>query len=223
MTNAISDTFLGQRLLYAYYRSGEFENALKVCRSIPGKDRSLFATQIEVSILEDIRDIPGASKVCEEYLSFHPDDIPMRLRFAVSLLRLGKIEQLDRLLDLKMEVSSLSLEIGLQFASLYAERGRSLECLQLAYELRRRFFNSGEAHLKYIGLFFTREPDVERALDNSVVRTDTAVCITDGGNGRWYIIEDRPDAEGHRIELRSDEPLAVKPATTAPSSRDRAV
>jgi tetratricopeptide (TPR) repeat protein len=202
---------LTQRLLQSYYLSGEFEKALAACKSIPEKPGNAFAAQIEVSILEDMGDLRSAVAVCERYLKLCPDDLPLRVRLATTHFRLGEFGSVDAFLDSNIAVEGLPLDVGLQVAGLYAERGRSQRSLEIAYELRRKYFDDGEAHLRYIGLFFTREKELDPWLEKATVAEDTAVSLKDdAGDLQWYVLEKRADASVARHELSIDSPLAAK-------------
>jgi tetratricopeptide (TPR) repeat protein/SOS-response transcriptional repressor LexA len=195
------DSPFAERLLYAYYRAGETEKALEACHARPAKDKRL-ATQIELSILEDIGDLEGAVAITSTYLALHPEDLELRARLAWLLFRLVRMSELDELLALPIDPGSAPIDAGFRLASMLAERGQHARCIDLAYELRRRHFDNGEAHMKYVGLFFGRSKELDTILESDVVAKDFAVRVQeDGQESRWYILEDRADATAARDEL----------------------
>jgi len=206
------DTSLNQKLLNSYYRAGEIDEALSICKNLRQKYGPLkHVSEMESAIYEEIGDLPEAKRVCKEYLTSSPDDFGMKLRFAVINFRTGEFEELDKFLNSSIDVSILSAEYGIQLAYLCAARNLIQKSFEIMYEIRRRFFNNGDVHLKYVGFFFQYERDADKWLKISKVSLDTAVCVKDSsGKPEWYIIEDRKDAEIYRRELVPSHPLTQK-------------
>lgn len=206
------DTPLTHMLVNSYYRSGEIGKALDICKNLRQKYGPLkHITELESAIYEEIGDLPNAKKVCQEYLSAFPDDLEMKLRLAVVNLRCSDFEDLDEFLNSSIDTSVLSLEHGFQLSYLYVARNSAQRAFEIMYEIRRKFFNNGDAHLKYIGFFFQRGREEEDWLNVSEVQVDTAVCIEDdAGQKEWYIIEGRRDADMQRREINLEHPLTKK-------------
>src|SRR5262249_23552897 len=99
---------------------------------------------------------------------------------------------------------------GFQMAAILSERGLTQRALDLAYELRRRYFDEGEAHMKYVGLFFGRGREIDPFLSSDVVAANFAVRVQEDGESNWYVIDDRLDASAARNELHTDKDLAKK-------------
>jgi len=189
------DTRLTRHLLYSYYRSNEVERALEMCKLMPAEDKGPFLIQIELSILEDIGDLRQAATVAEGCLRTRPDDLQLRIRLAVIWYRLEDFQELDSFLGKGVDVSKSPVDAGFQLSRLYAERGMVEKSLQTAYELRRAHFDNGEAHLKYVGIFFGGEHKLDQLLQApGDVRVGTAVRVkNDTGASRWHLLEDRGD------------------------------
>lgn len=212
ITDKNLDNVLTRRLLNSYYRSGETKQALPICQSLHIKFGPLkYISEMESAIYEEIGDLEEAKKVCQEYLKLFPDDFEMKLRQAVVNFRCSDFEKLDKFLSLPIDIDALSFESGTQLAYLYANRRLEQKALEITYEMRRKYFNNSDAHLKYLGLFFGIEKDNEKWLSYAKVCIDTAVCIEDdSGQREWYIIEDREDTEIARREIKLKHPLAQK-------------
>lgn len=205
------DTPLAKRLLHSYYWAGEVEKVLEACNAIPDNTKSQFAAQVHLSVLEDIGNLTEAASVYERYLTMHPGDLPFRIRFAITLFRLDSLEKLDEFLGSDIEVAPLPPDAGFQLAWLYGQRNMPMKCLRLAYELRRTYFNDGEAHLKYVGLFFSHEKLLTDELSCKVVGVDTAVCVKDEtGALSWHVLEDREGTDAVRHEVNTSSPLGKK-------------
>jgi tetratricopeptide (TPR) repeat protein len=174
------DTPLNHKLLNSYYRAGKIDKALKICQNLHQKYGPLkYISEMESAIYEEIGNLPEAKRICQEYLSLFPDDIGMKLRLAVVSFRSNDFEELDKFLEFPIDISILSLDSVFQLAHLYAARKLVKKSFEIMYETRRKFFNNGDAHLKYIGCFFQRERDVDEWLNISEVDVNTAVCIRD--------------------------------------------
>lgn len=211
VVDAKLETPLTNQLLYSYYRAGEVAKGLAACRSIPEAKKSRFVTQIHIAILEEIRDLSEAVRVEEAYLSRNPNDIKIRIRWAATLYRLGEREKLDAFLKSPVDLKSLPLDAGLQLVALYLEQEMPEKALDLGYELRRKYYEDPEAHLKYVGLFFTCEKKLDREkLSPREVGENTAVQVDDNGSKEWYVIENRQNAEVARNELDLNNPLAQR-------------
>lgn len=206
------DTPLNHKLLNSYYRAGKIDKALKICQILHQKYGPLkYISEMESAIYEEIGNLPEAKRICQEYRRLFPDDIGMKLRLAVVNFRSNNFKELDKFLKSPIDIGLLSLESIFQLAYLYATRKLVKKSFEIMYETRRKFFNNGDAHLKYIGCFFQRERDVDKWLNVSEVDVNTAVCIKDDSGQRdWYIIEDRKDADIQRREINLDHSLAQK-------------
>jgi tetratricopeptide (TPR) repeat protein len=203
------NTPLSRRLMNSYYRAGMLGNALEICRVLHERfGLTGYTVEMESAIYEEIGDLAKAKEACEAYLRKSPGDSRIQLRLAVINLRSFNFDELDRFLDSAIEIKSLSLEHGLQYAGLLAVRNRGQKAFSVAYELRRTFFNNPQAHLKYMGIFLQREKDASDWLNVTKVAVDTAVCIEEDGQGRvWYLIEDREDGDTRRREFNLNHPL----------------
>ena len=206
------NTPLSRRLMNSYYRAGMLGKALDICQVLHQKfGLTEYTTEMESAIYEEVGDLTKAKGVCEAYLEKSPGNSRIQLRLAVINFRSSNFKELDRFLDSVMEIKSLSLEHGLQYAGLLAVRNRGQRAFSVAYELRRTFFNNPNAHLKYMGIFLQREKDASDWLNATKVEVDTAVCIEEDGHGKeWYLIEDREDADTSRREFNLNHPLVKK-------------
>ncbi len=203
------DNQVTRKLLNSYYRAGEISKALDICQILRKKYGLLeHVSEMESAIYEEIGNLPEAKRICHEYLESFPDDIGMKLRLAVVSYRSNDVEELNKFLNYPIDINDLSLEHGLQIAYLYANRKMVKKSFEIMYELRRKFSNNADAHLKYIGCFLQGERDAEEWLSISKIGIDSAICIqNDSDQQKWYIIENRKDADIHRKEVNLEHPL----------------
>ena len=104
---------LTDKLLHAYYESGEHGKALDICQTLRSKYGPLkYATEMESVIYEEIGNLPKAKVLCEEYLKEYPDDFSMKMRLAIINLKSDKFEELDQFLNAPVDIESLELEQG---------------------------------------------------------------------------------------------------------------
>jgi len=206
------DNPLTRRLLNSYYRSGERDKTLQICQTLCKKYGPLkYVSEIESTIYEEIGELAKAEEVCKEYLRSFPDDFEMKLHLAVVNFRANDFEELDNFLKSPIDRNALSLEAGIQIAYLCEARGLSDKSLEIMYEMRRKFFDTADAHLKYIGFMLQKQKDADRLLNIDKVMVDTAVCIEDAEHHQeWHIIEERKDADVSRGEINLEHPLAKK-------------
>ena len=75
------------------------------------------------------------------------------------------------------------------------------------YEVRRTHFDKPDAHLRYIGIFFSVAKEISEILNPTEVDKDTAVKINISDEDYWYIIEERVDADIKRDERDVNDPF----------------
>lgn len=206
------DNDLTRLLLSCYYEDGDLERSLDICRILrvnhgPGR----YVTDVEISIYEEVGDLPQAKAVCQEYLQKFPGNQRFRLRMALLDHRLGNFDEVDSYLASDVGLLSLPMNYGVRIAHLYGLRGKVRQCFDAAYELRRKYYNEPDVHLGYASMFFENDRTDRTWLDANLVAPDVAVCITDPGNRKeWYVIEDREDADIRRRELNPQHQLAQR-------------
>ena len=209
-TNQSSE--LTQWLLKSYYNAGEIGKALEICQKLREKyGRPLEnVSKIEYEIYEEIGDLNKALAVCEMYLDAFPDDTDMQMHLAYVHHRLNNFEKFDRLLERlerSLDLKNLSLQSYFNLAHLHQIGSKPEKALEIMYEARRTYFNEGDAHLKYFGLFLQVEKQIGELLQPTQVQSGTAVCF-DSSRENWYIIEKREDADYRQDELDVNHPLA---------------
>ncbi|HHX27561.1 MAG TPA: hypothetical protein GX716_00985, partial [Firmicutes bacterium] len=172
-----SDSPFTRRLVHDLIRSDQLGRALEITRGVRSTtDGTAFYYEVEAGILEEVGDLPAARTVCQEYLSEHPDDASMIVRLAVIEYRASNNQEVDRLLSIPIEASTLSLNDSIQLSKLYNLRSRWRESLDVIYEARRRFYDEGEVHATYIFLFMLVNKDECPWLEPTRVEIGSAVC-----------------------------------------------
>lgn len=209
--NTSLNSQLTQSLLYSYYHSGERAKTLAICQSLREKYGPLKnISEMEFWIYVEIGDMNQARAVCEVYINAFPDDIEMQIHLAVVHSRSNKLEEVDRLLESSFDLENLSLRSCLDLVYLYRIRSKPEKALDIMYEVRRMHYDDPEAHLKYVGLFYTVTEQVGELLHTTQVQPGTAVCLESSGETYWYIIEEREDTDVTRKELHVEEDLAKR-------------
>ena len=212
----IADTSLNsewtQWLLKSYYRAGEIEKALELCRKLRGKYAEPLenVSKIECDIYEAIGDLDQAVAIGTEYLKAFPDDLNMQMDMAHLHYRLGNIEAFKWLLEGQFDLKNMSLQFCLNLVCLHKIASKPKSALDIMYETRRMHFKSPDVHLGYFGLFLGFREQLDALLHPTQVQIGTAVCLDKAGETNWYIIEERDDANPMRNELNAKESLAQK-------------
>ena len=205
---------LTQWLVQSYYNSGEIAKALEICQKLREKYGPLEnISEMEVVIYEEIGNMSQAETVCKDYLKKFPNDIGMRIRLGMILFRSNKEEEIDNVLESFPDsknysfLENLSLEACVQFVQLHQIRLQPEKALKIMYEVRRTHFDKPNAHLRYIGIFFSVAKEISEVLNPTQVQKDTAVQINISDENYWYIIEERVDADIKRDERDVNDPF----------------
>ncbi len=200
ITDAKVDSFFTRRLLQCYFSLQDDKKMLEITSKLRKKYGALeVITEMECAINEEIGNLQEAEKICKEYLEKYPDNSSMLVRLVMIYFRQQKITELNKLLEKGIKIAKMPLMARTQLAQIYSARGMSFDAIKLMYETRRDFFNESKAHAQYIGTFFSREKSLN--LDSDIVDVDFAVCVEEKGEKRWYIIENRKDADINKNEI----------------------
>ena len=200
-----------ERLLFCYYRSGEIGKALEICQTLREKYGPLkYISEMEYAIYDEIGDMNQARATCEVYIDTFPDDADMQIRLGIVHFRSNNLEEVDCLLGKSFDLKKLSLESCFNLAYLYRIRSHPERALDIMYEARRTHYDNAEAHLKYIGLYYQVDKELDDLLSPIQVTPGTVVCLENSGPDNWYIIEQREDADSKHQELNFNHPLAQR-------------
>ena len=211
VTDTTLNSQLTQRLLDSYYFSGERKKTLDMCQVLREKYGPLkHMSEMEFLIYNEIGDMDQAQAVGEVYINAFPDDIEMQIRLAVIYSRSNRLEDIDHLLEGSFDLKSLSLRSCLDLAHLYRIRSKPERALSIMYEARRTYYDNSEAHLKYVGLFYTVSEQMGELLHPTQVQLGTAVRLDRSDKTDWYIIEKRQEAERRHNELDENHRLAQR-------------
>ncbi|HSK74736.1 MAG TPA: tetratricopeptide repeat protein, partial [Pyrinomonadaceae bacterium] len=210
IANPEEDTSLTRMLLRSSYKAGDYNETLKICRSIRAKYGIIpLFIGIEATCYEEINDLQSALEAYQEYFKENPDNLEIKLRIAWIHYRRFNFDEVDQFLKTQINFDEVNLEIGYKLVFLYCVRNQLKEGFDLMYELRRKYFNEPEAHLFYVTTFFNYEKNNLAWLQNKIVSVDSAVCLEDqGGRKEWFVIEERSDINFQQNEISSQHKLA---------------
>jgi tetratricopeptide (TPR) repeat protein len=206
---------MSKKLLNTYYRAGNHNKALNLCKLIQKEHGpSRYLTEMESTIYEDIGELTKAQRVCKKYLKDNPNDVSMQLRLAVINYRKGDNSAVDTFLDSSPDYTKLDVQNRIQLALLNIERGKPrLRALDIGYETRRAFFSNSDAHLSYVQMLMSNRPEdgSDELLNLKTVAIDTVPIIENSkGEKKYFIIEDREDADLAKSEYSSNSPISKK-------------
>lgn len=206
---------MSKKLLNAYYRAGEHEKALKLCRLIQKSEgASRFLTEMESSIYEDIGELSKAKRVCQEFLKKNPEDVSIQLRLAIINYRKGDNAAVDAFIEAKPDHKKLDLQSRIQLALLVSERNQPRRIsLEIAYEARREYFAEPDIHLAYVQILLTKSSveEEDELLNLKTVAVDTVPIIENSkGEKKFFIIEERMDSDLAKFEYTADSQIGKK-------------
>ena len=211
VTDTNLNSQLTQRLLNSYYFSGERKKTLEICQVLREKYGVLkHISEMEFLIYNEIGDMDQTQAVGKLYIDAFPDDIEMQIHLAVIYSRSNRLEDIERLLDRSFDLKNLSLRSCFDLAHLYRIRSKPETALDIMYETRRTYYDNSEAHLKYVGLFYTVSEEMGELLQPTQVQLGTAVCLDRTDETHRYIIEKRQEAERRHNELDENHRLAQR-------------
>ncbi|MDO9033796.1 MAG: hypothetical protein Q7U51_01150, partial [Methanoregula sp.] len=160
----------------------------------------------------EIGDLIAAKTVCKQYVQSFPDDLSMRYNLAVTNFALQNFEETDQFLQQTFSPKICGLEIGTGISRMYMERNQFRKALELAYDLRREFFDIPEAHENYISVFLNLEKSLPQFEDIQKVQVDSAVYFKNNDNGDEFVfvIESREDLSPRLREKSINDPFIEK-------------
>lgn len=191
------------RLLHAYYLAGENQKLLTSASKlleIYGPIRQ--CTELVSYVYEKIKDFEKAIATCKDYLVVYSNDQQIRYRLVCLLAKNNKSAELQKEL-LYFDYLDENLDMNMQYhlAILIHQNGQYEKAYSFAYETRRRFFESSEAHDKFISLSIQLDQDNKQPINPEVVSNDCAVYVSIEGVISSFIIEDREDYIRSRGEV----------------------
>ncbi|PWR74453.1 phosphorylase family protein [Methanospirillum lacunae] len=198
-----------QKLIDAYYLSGNHKRTLELCRSLHATyGPHLHSSKIELAIYHKIGDLVQAANVCAQYLKLHPQDYEMKLNEAIVNFRSDNTEKVLDFLKNPPLKENLAYGVGAKLAHLYYSMGMFDDAIKLAYDLRNKYYHSPDAHLDYIHLILNIEDRLPILTNPSTVEIDSAVQLIDHfGKTSQYIICDTSLKDPEKYELRMDSDL----------------
>ncbi|MBD2180337.1 hypothetical protein H6S82_01720 [Planktothrix sp. FACHB-1355] len=203
------NTCLTGRLLSAYYYAGNYRAALEICRQLLAQYGALeYVSEMAAFLYENIGNLDASRQVSLDYLCRFPNDIVMQLRLAIVNYLTGNMEELDRFLDSNPSIECLSIDTCMMLARFLKIRGRMNYFFEIIYETRKRFYNQGKIHAFYVISYMEGRKIKPNISEIQSVENGCGVLLKDKfGIQKWYIIDNRPDAELAQYELNESQPL----------------
>jgi len=209
----VSDDDITRRFINSLYQDRQYTKALEQSELLRQKTGlSKYIVEIESSIFDDIGDPAKAETICKDYLEINPTDKEIRIRLAITKLRLGRDKQ-EIIENLKQvsDIQGLGFEHASQLARLYKDIGNSMKSLELAYEIRRSYHSIPDSHLYYIGIFLDLEKSNQDLLGKNTSGIDTVLKYRSSqGKEGFFILENREDADIRLSEINTQNELYQK-------------
>jgi Flp pilus assembly protein TadD len=201
------------RLLYCYYETNSYGQALALTRLITEKQGPIEdVLKIQAAILEEQGDIDGEMSTYQKLVESNSDDTATKIQIGYILFRQHKEKELDEYLDsTNFNLNNLSLMSRYRLAHLFGIRKKVKLFLDTLYETRRKFFDDNQAHIEYIRLFFTRSAETDKLADPKEVANGTVVILKyPNGSTDYFVIDDRNDVSKAHHEIKPSDELAQK-------------
>jgi tetratricopeptide (TPR) repeat protein len=201
---------LTDRLLKAYYFSGNYRQALDLCEQLLNKYGPLATISHMTAYIYSsiVSDMERAKLICEEYLIEFPHDSEIRLRLASINYHTGNFADLDVFLDSKPVTSTLNIASLKILAQLYKVRNRIAEFIDTVYQVRRYFYAEEQSHVFYV-ISYLEATKIQSPNQNfHTVEEGCGILLKNTvGKEEWFIIEDHQGSSSSEGEINSIHPL----------------
>ncbi len=211
------NTELTGRLIYAYYFSGQYKNALDRCEVLLAKyGATPHISDLAAILYFYVGDLDKARNTLQDLLALSLNQIPVesrtviQLRLAIINYESGHLDDLDAYLKSKPNIKHFrGLKDCLDLIKLYQVRDCFELYLETLYESRKYLYSKNlEVHGYYIFYYnqinsYKQYNPIKKQIDDNC-----GVLLRDeSGKKTWYILEDRSDTDITRQELNAQQPL----------------
>jgi tetratricopeptide (TPR) repeat protein len=196
-------------LLEAFYKNGDYGKALDLCKSIQENYSPIdFITEKQSLIYESIGDLEKAIITYNNYLVVYPDDQTIKIRLAILYARL-KDKRLKDILNTLTLIGNISIEALYVIAYLNIEVDNIEKGLEIALLARKKYYQIGDAHLKYVGFVF-KYKNLHLELRNpNVIGLDSIIQLKyENGETQHFHIIDESDGSTFSSDLIISDKLA---------------
>lgn len=199
--NMEEDSQESRRLLNCYFKRGKFEKALKLCKALRNSCRDdISLIDLQTYILEQTGNMEDAKLIYEEAINNGVNPL-LIINYANLCLRNNDFSKVDELLGKDINIDLLKMEDRIRLGYLYSNRNFKEKFYELMYETRRKFFNESDAHNSYAGLFLQRGDKDLDLLNLKKVTTDSVVFLKRNNEQKFYILDNRDDADLSKDEV----------------------
>jgi len=182
----------------ALYNADRVSECLGFCarvRSIRGSVPRI--AEIEAIALAALGNLTESDSIYEQLQKSEPDDPVWRLRRASLAIRQGDRPRAVTLLPTTDEVTKLDWDDGMQLAGMQSVTGDLMGSLETGYRVARAHPREPDAQLRYVGVFFAADAQVEENLRREVA-----------GPGTWVTLEANGQKDVHELLESPEEPHA---------------
>ena len=201
-----------RRYLLSLFYSGAHRQALKVAEEQRAGGPAIpIISAIEAHLLEEAGDLAGAERLLVELVGKEPDNPDHRIRLAYLRYRSGDYEGSKQAV-LGVGVDEIKGNAHQLLALAKVRAWLDLDgVLELAYRARRVGFDNADIHQAYVSLVLHRKRDQDATLQVERIRPGTTVHLEgDDGRKQIFTVVEGLDADLHRGELLSSDPVALK-------------
>lgn len=201
------------RYIESLYHFDKLRNVLEVCRKLHSKGNfTHFSVLREMIIDEEIGNLSAAREICSKYLISFPDDLSMQYNLAVTNFKLQNFSEVDRFLSRKFTAKECELKMGIGISRMLLDRHKIHDSIELAYDLRREYYDKPEAHENYILIFLNSKIEKTGFNVKNKVEEESAVLLrnTDTDEKYFYVIESRDDLSSFLKERSINDPFIKK-------------
>lgn len=202
---------INRKLIDCYFKLHKYDKLLEVTNKLrkffPENDK---LAEIETHIYERTGALESAYVTYIDYFKYSSDDLEMQVRFAALKLRMEKFDELDVFLNSDIEYNKLNIEVSIYLAQLFDLRNIHEKFLDLLYEMRRRFYSESEAHSAYITLMMQAGEKNKDLLEVVLVENDTVAFLKNGNTDKFFILENRADADLSKKEICIESEIGKK-------------
>lgn len=202
-----------RRLLISLYNAREYRKTLALINDLHSiNSYDILSTELGIRIFHYIGDLQKANDLCSEHLVRNPSDYKILFHLANVSFFQGKYSEVDRILDIEPNISSLNLQENIQLVNLYSYRFKLERALQLAYIIRNEYYDEVEIHEFFVNFFLLKlnGSQIEILNELTTITEDCVVSLKFGDEKDIYNISNLDDRFDYAIKIRPDEFFAKK-------------
>ena len=197
-----------RRLVACLYELDDRSGMTKLLENLPADvaEKSFFS-KYSIAFFTKVGDENRAEREIDRYLSNHPSDLNVALNKIGLLYRNNRREEAEEFVDNLVDVSGQLPLDQMHLTFVYADMGKKLQAIELAYQLRRVHYEDAGIHERYAGLVFSGKVSDVIGVHTEVAIKTSVVVKHKGIHSEYYICGEDETPLGDN-EIPVDHPIS---------------